>query len=1385
MSHVSLQSNLLAEVPSERSVTTVDAQLHRMESYMNPDVSCALSLKQRHVSVLAPMIDGLHLSMFDDDFEKVGDQSGTLGVALIQPVTVGIEFCRAFRSFFPTTRSLSVNMEPVSTMLSFEDLQLIEVVLRRWSARRNRNPIENPKADASDDASFRERTKAARNRAHKLAAFGASKPSQIMFEVAFQSNKLGLGLRKDSNGVVVDQVLDSEHSEQIRVGDILVSVNGFNVLSKSLSNVVQLLTNTPRPTNLRFCRRFPDSVSNEAAQVFLNTSDRDIQKQEIDVDTAHSPATYLGRRTEELGQFTIVLRRGIRNGLLLERSFAGDVPIVTGIEQTFLRDSILNAETSERIPYIGAAIVRVNDESSLDLGFEGSLSEIDNLCSNLSESETGSDECDRSTYTLTFVELPSVAWGDLDSIDFALTEVVLTFIDDLKGRDMPLFRGKLGPVVVHLEKGRGLATSIVGGSPLRELLESDLGETSNNSSSGHIVKLSATSRAAVEYFHPKIAMWEPLLEPSQLCLLLERRAGYVAIEISDHSQENKRPGTRPSGEVLSQPLCLNLSDASTEVMAQALHEWQDWRRSLTVARPDDDKLLDEDVSLLGKLYLSNGRIPESANLGAEELVPRGSASLSFDSENNDDAEDRGGMKYRIAKKLAAQKAAQAALVFAQKRGAGTHEKGEPAKPFVFRNRTGISIAFARQCPNFGGSKPSSFGKSSAAIASSRRLSVVGEYLGLEDYDSASVTVLADGQEAKFTMDADFDGTDKDDVGADSSTSLNSKTATKVRSYEGRFPRLTVAVQAMSGITIEALTDLPVFKVGTSVRPLRVKKECPETLSTVDFAVPVLWEVEIEDNRRILTLASAVQIECLALGTSIEIGVMVQSTEGAVEKRALSSFDATTAVKSIGSARPGVPFYLPIWLSLRLNVVNVYLRPNFGGIAGISWGGQSVLEFSEFYYPGCKVGEGVAAGGWSWKEAFVDDQRIECAIEDPKGRKHFAWLCCHASRRRESFKGKDPQQRHPHNANVHSILSISVDSSLTIRNLSPMKIQWEVACEQTDREPSILDGSSFRKHLEDESFFPSAPPRSEQIYGLPSGDCVEVFACKFNASPIVARFKCDGVSRWSTWASLTYPPGGDTVATETEGMRHSSETKRDDEGSSIFSARQVNVQIRTDFGVPITIGLRNVPKLNKSLHDGTMATSCYGSELIVYVELWFRNLTTLPLNIGCPSCEVVGTVDLGEKDNEESEYEENAAKFTAEAALMEMASVLEFGEKGTGLTGRNGSQIHESFDIRSLPLQESKFLVEEVFEYVEIENSKVKRRWWASENFDALRPNLTEIDEKGQDWRWIDATWVRKADLHFLFEMENPYSFVFGCSRRLTALIWKVQEVGAGKAVVAL
>ena len=87
-----------------------------------------------------------------------------------------IEFEQIEKGQAPKERTLAISVDPLSVMLSSEDVQLIRSVLKQWSSE--------PKASSEQNG-----------RAH-------------LFHVVFRSQRLGLGLRKESGQIVVDYVGD-------------------------------------------------------------------------------------------------------------------------------------------------------------------------------------------------------------------------------------------------------------------------------------------------------------------------------------------------------------------------------------------------------------------------------------------------------------------------------------------------------------------------------------------------------------------------------------------------------------------------------------------------------------------------------------------------------------------------------------------------------------------------------------------------------------------------------------------------------------------------------------------------------------------------------------------------------------------------------------------------------------------------------------------------------------------------------------------------------------------------------------------------------------------------------------------------------------------------
>lgn len=195
----------------------------------------------------------------------------------------------------------------------------------------------------------------------------------------------------------------------------------------------------------------------------------------------------------------------------------------------------------------------------------------------------------------------------------------------------------------------------------------------------------------------------------------------------------------------------------------------------------------------------------------------------------------------------------------------------------------------------------------------------------------------------------------------------------------------------------------------------------------------------------------------------------------------------------------------------------------------------------------------------------------------------------------------------------------------------------------------------------------------------------------------------------------------------------------------MAPRQLNVQVKDELGAPLTLGVRLNPKFSRH-SQGTPSATCYGIDIILYADLWLLNQTALPLVFGCPSMQLYTRRNGESSDQDNTPFDDIAGRIAAEAALMEIASVLEFGDKGKNLINSGDDSADSVGDVHLLPYQHCTHVCEEVFEYLEIESSTVKRRWWASEKHDSLRQKPSAYVDDSGDWQWLDNCWVRKICL---------------------------------------
>ncbi len=1313
-------------------VTSIDAQLNSMESYINADVYQALCFKPSHVAMVGNA-NMHHFPKPEEDQTSTSDPSKSLGVALIQPVTAGFEFCQIKRDLFPTKRSLSVNIESVSTMLSFEDLSLIETVLARLSsARSSKKPHEkNNKHGDLLSISLSESSEEY-GRERNQPPLGAPRRATGMYmpesyQVTFDAKRLGLGLTTKGGKIIVNSIQDTRYKESIQLGDSLVSIGDFECIGCPLDDVVQELSRSRRPITLSFRTR--NSPLRHRKLVEFTTSPLPEKMHDASNTRKFSIASY-----------RIYFKKGVSTGFVLEPSSCGRFPVVTKVlpscpfasSESIVDDT--NAGQIEatlnhggaNIPRPGAVVVAVNDVKIEELGVETTWAEIKEMVDRV-PSETDSHQY----YSLSFREIDSSLWGNVDTIDLSSAGFALSFIDDLNGRDMPLFRAKVEALEAHAERGLGgraqiievqpssilslEPTSISETSPIVTLDEDQIGDLKFES----VLTVSGIAMCSVDYFHPRIAFWEPFVEPSQIFGILEmqsgslisKRPGQVAVELSDRllREQSFRANQLPSFGGIPKIVTVNLTDSSVEVAVKTISQWKDWRKSLQVFSEDEEgdtcSQMDADIEL------------RESNPLAE--VPVLATTTKFREDEQPGAFSLEARAHRNAKRAAKQRAAQAALVFAEKRGAGNSRKVDSAKPFVLRNRTGVSIAFVQENNVLRGNSVSTMSNKKE-----KNFAAVGEYAGLADYDPTFIHELGDKEDARFSMEIISDR-----LLANENHSITAchPPPNKVRNYEGCFPSLTIAIQAVSGVSINPLVDLQVYKVGSSVRHLIVRKDIDQTKKgehdDVEYSIPVVWKVEIKDNRRVLTLSTAVRVVTTAFSTQMEVGVQSILNHECGEH-------VRRAVNSIGVVRPDSPFYLPLWLALKLEAVSVFVRPQVDEAARFDWGRSSILRFSPVLSVSDDVRDVESIGTWVWEETFEELDYVRCdSIGDMASPIWLAVFSGSSSNSVEQFIGsktKKTVSSMNFEEEHHEVISVTLDSNVTLRNMLPLSLDWQLAhASYGSASPSIVDGSLIRR----ETNMRINEHLSAVSSSLHSGECTEVFACDFESSELRARFKEPNGQNWSSWAHLT-------LQNSVEDDEHEDD---DDYTTNVLipKAVQVNVQVINDtFGIPLTLGVRIVPKTTLGTLEEPSKTQIYGIEIIVYAELWIRNVTSLPLNFGCPSYQVHGH---GESVNET--FEDTATRFNAESALMEIANLLEVGDKGTGLSTKAARDVAITGGIESLPNQQCEELWEEVFEYLEIEYSTVKRRWWASESYDSFRMNITQSNETGR-WSWIGENWVR-------------------------------------------
>ena len=1173
-----------------RSVTSIDANFSSMESYINPNVDSALGPNRHSIPELT------------QNATRKGDGQ-ELGIALIEPVTASFDFCRIDQALRPSSRTVYLTMEPVSTTLSFEDIGLLDVVLKRWSSEKKQRqaPVEvgadvavvsvSSKVEEVVDLDIVERSGGSstigRARGRSDVENNRPRPDQgttkftqkgetIEFDVVFEHKKLGIGLRRSGDGgAIVESVQAKDLLTSIQPGDILLFVGSQPLSGLSFGSIIDLISSSVRPLTIGFAREIirvvavsPPSLSlpstspephepvTDSKQEDIPTpvlTDHDAQEDIESIVSQHVPpnltaATVLTKRGDSSLRFAsppyaISFSGKCAVGIQLEKSVCGNLAVVSHIDRAQYFEALalesIASSSEMRVPSPGAIVLAHDGKPSLDIGYEG----IINMLSAKSSS--------KEAFSLTFLEADSECWPTYDRFDVQIAGMRLTLIDDINGRDMPVLRANVENIRAHVERGLHLETSAVELAPplLLTLPSTDFSDAPAcqvSDLSEVINRVHIQAELGLEYYNSRIAIYEPLTEPQLLRALYERqmgntelaqpRPGSIAVEISDGSLAVRGlpQSMQSTTEFTPSIASINLTDSAAEMLLRAYYEWRQWRMQKDVGKnapaPTPTLAKDDPVKEIG---------------GASRRTAA-AVSLTPMADTNSPTK-------------AVQEAASAALNFAQRRGASAQKKGDSAKPFVLRNRTGMRIGFVQQDKAKSSSKRRSLRTLQREITGANSDQSESfpnniDFRGteMEDLDASMVRIVEDMEEARFSMDVLTE--EEDNVDQSASTRNAQETVKRVkREYDGRFPRLAVSLDGSPyDVSLDLVNDLPVVKVGKTLRRLSVRQKGKASETTVQYIL-VLWNVELQNNRRVLTISSAVSIASVGCGVPIEVGIKHYAStahvgdnstgsNASVKEIASSSMNKNAdfgPVRRIGVARAGSPCFLPLWLDLQFEVASVFVRPssrdaNKSGACLYAWSSSSILDFRQW-----SSQEDV----WGWKDR-VSSGVVRCAPTRPSeggtlpaymsfacGQSHNAIDGPVTSARTSSVvETTEPIDRATQDA-MKSI-SVIIGSTLSLRNMLPAPIEWEVSNGHGSAER--LDGSLLR-YLQLQKFgstpfasstqttSDSAPKtfKEDSNCHLHSGAGAEVFSCDASSnSAIGIRFKCGSVvDDWTEWVEV--------------------------------------------------------------------------------------------------------------------------------------------------------------------------------------------------------------------------------------------------------------------------
>mmetsp|Transcript_5233 Transcript_5233/g.11858 ORF Transcript_5233/g.11858 Transcript_5233/m.11858 type:complete len:2963 (-) Transcript_5233:1016-9904(-) len=1212
-----------------RSTTTMSGHMKELETYIHNNIDMMIN--------------------------RAESKDNGMGVALIEPVTVTVEVRIESRSRFPTSRYVSIEIDPVATLLSFGDLNLIETVVRKSTRKKkDKTRNENKQSERRVQSTIMTTQLDSLQFSTKSSDYSECDEGPLTFDVVILTKKLGLQLRKSGSSVIVDS---SHTNAQVEAGDILLSINRLPVERMSLPSIVEIFERTPRPLTITLSRKHPSSSDRETLQHLSsavngsNTATSNSLSFDISFNPFDSPKSDSagngaeeneGLRSIKVGNssqvfhFDLLCECGMPNGLEFAAGLGGAAVVNNVDYELFARcaqsstdaldlENLSSMIASKRLPLPGAILLAV-DGKEID-GKELKLEEVfHQLASN--EKSVLKDKF----YSLSFVEADSAVWGNVSNFEGKLS-LMVTVIDDTNGRDMPVIRAGLKETSFVANHGLAISTNTID-ARRPSLLSFD--QNKDSDSPTLFTLESEISSFNFEYNNAIINQWEPIIEPHCLVATIERQSGnglqpgQCSIVISDRNKQSN-PGPIDF-------ICVNVSDSAADILSKAAMNWRQWKSTKTQTSGENGTPM------------------------SPPATPKQATSPGFGNK-------RGNPSTSSAADLKkATKLAKLALDFSRKRGKTAHMDTSKRAPFIFRNRSGLRISFSAR--------------------------------------GFATSVIKNGRDAQFQL-----NTVNDVENIDGSKDTKRQ---RFRKYDGQFPTVDIelgfdnlgVISAMAdeaGLDVFAdpITDLPTDKVGCTVRSVRLWKKNLDSL--VSQHINVVWTVELEENRRVLTLSSATDVKVFGCGRAFEVGVRFSNKEDE---------NSSDEITTIGTTAKNNTFHLPVWVESCFCQIDVFIRPSTepmdtGRETSIySWSTFPVLCLKEDRWNADAI---EVHYNWVTEMALTLLGGVSCPVNksEEQNAYHPVWLACTYSKDLVKNDRSDNtlSQYEYLQKNESSTTTVTIWSAVTIRNMLPCNVEWEVASNVLKHGPgSIFDGSFKRTEQRRlhrvPPFSPAESESSNPSSSLQCGAAVEVFSTDALDREIDVRFNCvvRNECYWSEWLNIGLLDG----------------TMKKTVGEHTVGAKQINIQCRNSSGDnPLTIGVKLSPR---SSDTGK------GVNLTLYAELWLRNLTALPLTFGAPSLQVGSDGDL------ESSL---GGKVSADSALIELASVLE--GNSFGIFGNDDDDEDLGEDILNLPLQQCDEVFEEVFEYVSLnKKGNVERRWWASENHVSLRQEPSD-DAVNQTW----------------------------------------------------